>query len=53
MDELARQVAMLQADNAWIKTMLWFLLSTVVGWGGINTVALLVFWRRNNNKKGP
>ena len=51
MDELARQVATLTADMAWVKAMPWFLLSTAVGWGAINTGALLVFWRRNNKKR--
>lgn len=53
MEELARQVAILQADMGWVKTILFMLLAG----SGINIGAVsLALWqiRKNgNSKKGP
>lgn len=50
MDELARQVAVLQTDMAWVKGILNILLLTVVGLG-IANVGLTAWNVRNGKKK--
>lgn len=52
MEELARQVAVLQADMAWVKGIINILLVAVVGLGFSNLgTTLLAIWQiRRNNK---
>jgi heme/copper-type cytochrome/quinol oxidase subunit 2 len=54
MEELARQIAVLQNDMAWVKGIINILLVAVVGLGVTNLgVTLLAVWqvRRNNNNR--
>jgi len=54
MDELVRQVAVLQADMAWVKGLLYILLTAVAGLGMVNVAVTALLFRevwRNNRKR--
>lgn len=53
MDEIIRQVAILQADMGWVKTLLFMLLGgSIINIGAVS-LALWQIRKNGNNKKGP
>lgn len=52
MEELARQIAILNADMAWVKSILSLLLNAVVGLALVNlATAGFALWQIRNNHK--